>query len=99
MAFTQLLSSQSLDNQSEFANYADTLCNEAIVKITMKSLVESMYQLKNTLSFVPRRLVLMPSEGKITAFVDFLGKNADGAESEVREYFTFTMDGENVGSF
>ena len=63
-------------------------------------MVKAKYRLKNRLSFVPKKLTLMKRDnGEYTFTVDMYGKNAYGAESKIKAYFSIDNSGKITMEF
>ena len=50
-------------------------------------------ELKNRLSFVPRKLTLLKTEDGYRAISEYIGKNAYGTESLLKSFFSFVPEG------
>lgn len=61
--------------------------------VVMNVMVKSKFELKNQLSYVPRKLSLLKTESGYTAVCEYLGKNAYGTESILKSYFSFVPEG------
>jgi len=72
------------------------ITQEAIKSITISTLVDCKYNLKNKLSFVPVKLNLMPFEGNIASTLIYRGKNAYGNEKEIKSIYIYSMSGEKL---
>lgn len=81
----------------KFQDYLDDSFSMDVIKdITMKVLVKAKFKLKNRLTFVPVKVLLLTQEdtGENNAIVEFLGKNAYGVEGKSTSYFKFDKKGE-----
>lgn len=81
----------------EFKDFLDkSFSMDTIKDVTMKVLVKAKFKLKNRLTFVPVKVILLTQEetGEHNAIVDFLGKNAYGVEGKSTSYFKFNKKGE-----
>lgn len=76
-----------------------TMDEKLFQSIVMNSMVKAKYNLKNKLSYVPRKLLIMQNEDGYIVSVEYLGKNAYGAESELKSMFVYNTSGELISSF
>jgi hypothetical protein len=67
--------------------------NESIEEVVISSLVKAKWVLKNKLSYVPINIDLIYFEKNIAATVDFRGRNAYNAESEIQGVWVYDIEG------
>tara|TARA_E500000178_G_C16712459_1_gene613313 strand:+ start:169 stop:564 length:396 start_codon:yes stop_codon:yes gene_type:complete len=66
---------------------------EVLFYVVINVMTTSSLELKNRLSFVPRKLTLFKSEDGYRAITEYIGKNAYGTESLLKSYFSFIPEG------
>lgn len=72
----------------------DDITQDVFDELGIEIMVKAKYRLKNKLSFVPKRLTLMKmTDGRMVATVLMYGKNAYGAEGEIKAHYYFSADG------
>jgi hypothetical protein len=77
--------------------------SERLNSIVMRAIINSKYQLKNTLSFRPIEVMIYANKDELNISVEYSGKNSFGVESLSRSYFTFKNEGDGsiqlIGTF
>jgi len=73
---------------------SDDITAEKFRSVVMNIMVKSKYQLKNKVSFIPKKLNLLKmDDGTFSSTSTYLGANSYGAESESKSYFGFDSEG------
>jgi hypothetical protein len=77
--------------------------SERLNSIVMRAIINSKYQLKNTLSFRPIEVMIYSNKDELNISVEYSGKNSFGVESLSRSYFIFKNEGDGsiqlIGTF
>lgn len=69
---------------------------ERLDTIIMKAVINSKYQLKNTLSFRPIDVIIYGKENEFKLVVEYSGKNGYGVEIIAKSFFEFKNESDGL---